>query len=141
MQELTMEATIGNIEALTAFVDGQLEALDCPMKAQMQIDIALDEILSNVAHYAYAPGTGPVTVRVGLDEATGMALVTFIDRGVRYDPLAKEDPDVSLSVEEREVGGLGIFLVRKTMDDMRYEYADGQNILTICKKIREGKEK
>jgi anti-sigma regulatory factor (Ser/Thr protein kinase) len=133
VKELSIAATVENIETVTAFVDEQLEALDCPMKAQMQIDIALDEILSNVAHYAYAPGTGPVTVRVGLDEATGMALVTFIDRGVRYDPLAKEDPDVSLSVEEREVGGLGIFLVRKTMDDMTYEYVDGRNVLHIRK--------
>ncbi|MBQ6122252.1 MAG: ATP-binding protein, partial [Clostridia bacterium] len=73
MKELTVQAMLESIPAVTAFVDEQLELLDCPMKAQMQIDIALDEILSNVAHYAYAPGTGPVTVRVGLDEATGMA--------------------------------------------------------------------
>ena len=62
-------------------------------------------------------------------------VITFIDNGIPYDPLAKVDPDVTLSLEERDVGGLGIYLVKKTMDDILYEYKDGQNILRIKKKF------
>ena len=135
MQELTLTATLENIAEATAFVDEQLEALDCPMKAQMQLDIAVDELFGNIARYAYAPGTGDATLRFEHDAASGMVSLTFIDAGVPYDPLKKDDPDVTLSSQERDVGGLGIFLVKKTMDDMRYEYRDGKNILTILKKI------
>lgn len=102
MKELTIDAAIENIAKVTAFVDGQLEALGCPMKAQMQIDVAIDELFSNIACYA-------------------------------YDPLAKSDPDITLSAEEREIGGLGIYLVKKSMDEISYEYKDGQNILKIKK--------
>ena len=99
----------------------------------MQIDVAVDELFGNIAHYAYGTGTGPVTVRVEtLTEPPG-ARITFIDQGVPYDPLAKEDPDVTLSAKERKIGGLGIFLVKKSMDDVAYEYKDGQNILRIRK--------
>ena len=133
MREITVDATIENIAEVTAFVDEQLEAFDCPMKVQMQIDIAIDELFSNIAHYAYKPEVGKATVRVEFDEEPRAAVVTFVDRGVPYDPLAKKDPDVTLSAEERKIGGLGIYLVKKSMDDMFYEYKDGQNILTIKK--------
>ena len=133
MREITVDATIENITEVTAFVDKQLEAFDCPMKVQMQIDIAIDELFSNIAHYAYKPEVGKATVRVEFDEEPRAAVVTFVDRGVPYDPLAKKDPDVTLSAEERKIGGLGIYLVKKSMDDMFYEYKDGQNMLTIKK--------
>ncbi len=135
MRELTLAATVENIAAATAFVDEQLEALDCPMRAQMQIDVAIDELFGNIAHYAYAPGTGEATVRVGFDEAARLVSLTFIDSGVPYNPLEKEDPDVTLSAEERAVGGLGIFMVKKIMDGMAYERIDGRNVLTIQKRI------
>lgn len=133
MREITVDAAIENITEVTAFVDEQLEAFDCPMKVQMQIDIAIDELFSNIAHYAYKPEVGKATVRVEFDEEPRAAVVTFVDRGVPYDPLAKKDPDVTLSAEERKIGGLGIYLVKKSMDDMFYEYKDGQNILIIKK--------
>ncbi len=133
--ELTLEATLENIPAVTAFVDERLEALDCPMKAQTQIDIAIDELFSNIARYAYDPATGPATVRVDVDNDPMAVRITFIDQGRPYDPLAQTDPDVSLSAEERQIGGLGIFMVKKSMDDVKYEYKDGQNILTIRKNI------
>lgn len=133
MKELTIYAVLENIPAVTAFVDEQLEALDCPMKAQMQIDIAIDELFSNIARYAYKPDVGPVTVRVEAQQDPMAVVITFIDRGVPYDPLAKEDPDVTLSAEERDIGGLGIYMVKKSMDEMTYEYRDGQNILKIRK--------
>ena len=135
MKELTVEAKTTNIEAVTDFVNEQLEALDCPMKAQIQIDIAIDELFGNIAHYAYNPEIGKATVRVDVIEDPLAVPITFIDNGVPYDPLAKADPDTTLSAEEREIGGLGIYMVKKSMDDITYEYKDGQNILTIKKKI------
>ena len=136
MKELTIAAKIENIEAVTDFVNEQLEALDCPMKAQMQIDIAIDELFSNIAHYAYNPEIGQATVRVEVIEDPLAVTITFIDNGVPYDPLAKADPDTTLSAEEREIGGLGIYMVKKSMDDITYEYRDGQNILAIKKNLQ-----
>lgn len=135
MKELTVKAVIENIPEVTAFVDGQLEALDCPMKAQMQIDVAIDELFGNIAHYAYPQGTGEATVGVEFDADTRVVSVTFTDSGIPFDPLQKSDPNVALSAEEREAGGLGIFMVKKTMDQIRYRFENGRNILTICKKI------
>ena len=135
MKELTVEAKTTNIEAVTDFVNEQLEALDCPMKAQMQIDIAIDELFGNIAHYAYNPEIGQATVRVEVVEDPLSVVITFIDNGVPYDPLAKADPDTTLSAEEREIGGLGVYMVKKSMDDITYEYKDGHNILSIKKKL------
>ena len=136
MKELTIEAKTANIETVTNFVNEQLEALDCPMKAQMQIDIAIDELFGNIAHYAYNPDVGEATVRVEVAEDPLAVVITFIDNGVPYDPLAKTDPNTTLSAEEREIGGLGIFMVKKTMDEIAYEYKDGQNILAIKKNLQ-----
>lgn len=133
MKELKLVATVENIETVTDFVNEQLEALDCPMKAQMQIDIAIDELFGNIAHYAYNPEVGSATVRVEVIEDPLAVTITFIDNGVPYDPLAKADPDTTLSAEERDIGGLGIYMVKKSMDDIIYEYKDGQNILKIKK--------
>ena len=136
MKELTVAATVENIETVTDFVNEQLEALDCPMKAQMQIDIAIDELIGNIAHYAYNPEVGSATVRVEVIEDPLAVVITFIDKGVPYDPLAKADPDTTLSAEERDIGGLGIYMVKKTMDEITYEYKDGQNILAIKKNLQ-----
>ena len=135
MKELTVAATVENIETVTDFVNEQLEAFDCPMKAQMQIDIAIDELFGNIAHYAYNPEIGKATVRVEVIEDPLAVVITFIDKGVPYDPLAKADPDTTLSAEERDIGGLGIYMVKKSMDDITYEYKDGHNILKIKKHI------
>ena len=135
MKELTLPATIENIEKVTDFVNEQLEEIECPMKAQMQIDIAIDELFGNIAHYAYNPETGPATVRVEVTEEPISVVITFIDHGVPYDPLKKDDPDITLSAEERAIGGLGVFMVKKTMDEISYEYMDGKNILLIKKNM------
>lgn len=135
MKELTIPATVENIEKVTEFVNSQLEEINCPIKAKMQIDIAIDELFGNIAHYAYKPETGTATVRVEVTEAPISVIVTFIDHGIPYDPLKKDDPDVTLSAEERAIGGLGIFMVKKTMDEITYEYKDGQNILSIRKDL------
>ena len=136
MKEITLEARQENVRALTEMVDAELEKLDCPMKAQMQIELAIDEIFTNIVSYAYGSGTGTATVQMSYDAGTGEVSLVFMDSGVPYDPLKKEDPDVNLPAEERAIGGLGIFLVKKTMDDMRYEYRDGRNCLTLVQKIR-----
>ncbi len=135
MKELTTEATIENIEKVTDFVNEQLEVVDCPMKAQMQIDIAIDELFGNIANYAYHPEVGSATVRVEVTKSPLAVIITFIDNGVPYDPLAKDDPDTTLSADERQIGGLGIFMVKKSMDQISYEYKDGQNILRIKKNL------
>ncbi len=135
MKELTIDATIENVRAVTEFVDAQLEAMDCPIKAQMQIDIAIDELFSNIAYYAYNPDVGPATVRVEVQQDPLAVVISFIDHGIPYDPLAKEDPNTTLSAEERDIGGLGIYMVKKTMDAVVYEYKNGQNILTIKKHL------
>lgn len=135
MKELTIDAAIENIPAVTDFVNEQLASYACPMKAEMQIDIAVDEVFGNIAHYAYAPGVGPATVRVEFAEEPPRAIVTFIDNGAPYDPLKNEDPDTALSAEERRIGGLGIYMVKKSMDAVEYEYKDGQNVLKITKKL------
>lgn len=135
MKELTIAATIENIDIVTEFVNEQLEALDCPMKAQMQIDIAIDELFGNIAHYAYRPETGDATVRVEVIEEPLSVVITFIDQGIPYDPLSSAEPDTSLSAEERSIGGLGIFMVKKSMDEIAYRYEDGKNILSIKKRL------
>ena len=139
MEELNIEATIENVPKVTEFIDRKLEEFNCPLKAQTQIDIAIDELFSNIAKYAYHPGVGPATVRVEVEEDPMAVVVTFIDNGQPYDPLKTEDPDLTLSVEEREIGGLGIYVVKKTMDEISYEYKDGQNILRIKKGFIDGK--
>ncbi|MCR5004849.1 MAG: SpoIIE family protein phosphatase [Clostridiales bacterium] len=133
VKEVTKPARVDSIPAVTAFITEELEAMDCPMKVQMQIELAIDELFSNIAHYAYAGGKGEATVRIEhLTEQRGVML-TFIDTGIAYNPLEAPEPDVTLPAEERQTGGLGIFMVRKTMDEVAYEHVDGRNVLRIKK--------
>ncbi len=132
-RKLNIEATVDNLSRVLGFVDGILEEADCPPKAQMQIDVSVEEIYVNIASYAYAPGVGDADIRVFVEDGTFS--ITFIDRGIPYDPLAKEDPDVTLDASERQIGGLGIFMTKKMMDDVSYENRDGCNILTLVKKL------
>lgn len=133
MRELTVEASVENLQTVLDFVDELLEEIGCPMKARMQLDIAVEEIFVNIASYAYQPGTGQATIQLELQEGSKAVTVTFLDRGIPYDPTKKEDPDVALPAEERQIGGLGIYMVKKSMDEVRYSCRDGQNILRIRK--------
>ena len=135
MKELTIAATVENIGAVTDFVNEQLEALGCPIKARMQINIAIDELFGNIAHYAYHPKIGDATVRVEVIQDPLSVVITFIDQGIPFDPLKNEEPDIGLSAEERDIGGLGIFMVKKSMDEISYVYKDGKNILSIRKQL------
>ena len=135
VKELTLEAKVANLQEVLDFVDEYLMSLHCPMKIRMQIDVAVEEIFVNVASYAYAPGTGNVTVRMDSADSPRSAVITFIDKGIPYNPLAKADPDVTLSAEDRAIGGLGIYMVKKSMDKMEYEYTDQKNVLKMYKNI------
>ena len=141
-KKLSIEANLDNLDQVTGFVESCLEETGCSMKQIMQINLVVEEIFVNISHYAYSntasdgsiipdTGTGPCDIILNTDESRIM--LTFIDEGTQYDPLQKEDPDITLSAEEREIGGLGIFLVKKVMDDVSYRYEGGKNILTLTK--------
>ena len=136
MKELSVNATIENIAPVTDFVNGELEALDCPKRVQRQIDVAIDELFGNIAHYAYRPEQlGEATVRCCVGGSPLQVTIQFLDNGTPFNPLAKEDADITLSAEERKIGGLGILMVKKSMDAVDYTYEGGKNILTIKKSI------
>ena len=134
--ELEIEAAVDNLRKVLDFVDSRLDAAGCPMKYRMQLDLAVEEIFVNIANYAYAPGRGNATVRVEVSDDPVSVTITFMDHGKPFDPTKKADPDVTLSADDREIGGLGIFMTRKIMDDVKYEYVDGNNILTLKKDIK-----
>ena len=133
--EISIDAVVENIPVVTSFVNEHLEAYNCPMKAQIQIEIAIDELFGNIAHYAYNPDVGPATVRVEVSEEPLQVVITFMDHGVPYDPLLAKEPDISASAEDRAIGGLGVYMVKKSMDSVDYEYVDGRNILRIKKTL------
>jgi len=123
-----VKATLENMSAVLDFVNAHLE--DCPPKTKNKIAVAVDEIFSNIARYAYHPEAGDVTVRISVGSDI---TIVFEDSGAAYDPLAKSDPDVSLSAGERDIGGLGIFMVKNIMDSVEYRREGDKNILTIKK--------
>ena len=133
MKDITVDATVDNLEVVQDFVREELEKQDCSMKIMMQIEIAVEEIYVNIVHYAYNPQVGKATVRCEVTENPMQVMIQFLDSGIPFDPLAKEDADITLSADERDIGGLGIFMVKQSMDEVNYEYKDGKNVLTIKK--------
>ena len=133
MYELKIDAKVANLDEVIAFLDKIMEEHEIPMKASMQLDIAVEEIFVNIAHYGYPEGEGTAKITVELPEDSSSIVIRFIDQGTPYDPLKKPDPDITLAAEDRPIGGLGIFTVKKSMDNMEYEYKDGCNVLTITK--------
>ncbi len=130
MKEITLGASRETLPELYAFVEKTLEEAGCPMKTQVQICVAVDEIASNIVQYSKSP---KITLQIDSVRNPFRAKLIFIDSGNPYNPLQKEDPDITLSAEERQIGGLGIFLVKKTMDKMEYCRDGDKNILTIEK--------
>lgn len=137
MRTLEIEARTENLDEVIGFIDGVLEEYGCPMKTQLQIELTVEEVFINIASYAYAPNIGNAKISVEVNGETAAVTMIFEDSGIPYDPLAKEDPDVTLPVSERGIGGLGIFLVKKNMNDVKYEYRDGKNILTLTKSLND----
>jgi serine/threonine-protein kinase RsbW len=136
MKEITLQAKTENLTAVIDFINAELEANGCPMRTQMQIELAVEEIFVNIAHYAYQPAEGEALVQCSIGNEPLQATIRFLDGGFPYNPLARDDPDTTLPIEERDAGGLGVLLVKKTMDGVDYEYKDGKNILTIRKRLK-----
>jgi anti-sigma regulatory factor (Ser/Thr protein kinase) len=135
VQSKTFPAKTQALTDVIAFVEQTLEKHECSMKNQMAICVAIEEVFVNVAHYAYGDGEGDVRLDISFDEQTRDITFRLVDKGVAFDPLAKPEPDITLSAEEREIGGLGIYITKKTMDQVSYAYENGENVLTMKKRI------
>lgn len=133
MEKITVEATVDNLQQIIDFATERLEARDCPIKASMQLELVIEEIFVNIASYAYESATGDATFCMDFAQNPDAVFLTFIDGGKPYNPLEKIDPDITLDVNEREIGGLGIFLVKKNVDEIFYERTDNKNILRMKK--------
>ena len=131
----TFSAETEELDAVLSFVNAPLDALGVSEEEKIILDIAVEEIYVNIALYAYQPGRGPVTLRWTLEEDPLRIQIDFMDRGTPYDPLSRQDPDITLSAEERQIGGLGIYMVRKSMDEVSYAYRDGQNYFSMKKRL------
>ena len=132
---LRIPADLKKLTDVLLFIDDQLENIGCPLKTQMMIDIVVEELFVNIAHYAYRNGMGEAVISVQKHLDPAEIIIEFRDNGIPFNPLEKEDPDVTLSAEKRKIGGLGIFMVKKNVDDIKYRRENGQNILTIMKRI------
>ena len=135
MTDQTFPAKTEALSDVLGYVEQTLESYDCPMKTQMAICVAIEEVFVNVAHYAYGDGEGDMTLGIGFQEDSRTITFRMKDKGIPFDPLKKPDPDITLSAEERDIGGLGIFIAKKTMDTITYAYENGENILTMTKKL------
>ena len=135
MKTLTIPAALDQLDIVQAFIDQMLDDTTCTPETRIPLQIAVEELFVNIASYAYAPGTGDVTVGCSIDPTIPSVTIQFRDRGIPFDPLAKEDADITLSAEERRIGGLGIYMVKEFMDELTYSYEDGQNILTMYKTL------
>ena len=135
MTNKTFLAKTESLSDVLRFVEQTLEGFECPIKIQTAICVAIEEVFVNVAHYAYPDGEGDMSLDISFDEQSRDIAFRMTDKGVPFDPLEKPDPDITLSAEDREIGGLGIFIAKKTMDSITYAYENGENILTMFKKI------
>ena len=132
---LSVNPTMETVSQVAAFVEEQLEAFAVPAKLSTKLMVAVDEVYSNIVRYS---GASEAQVRI-MKEADTLRLV-FRDNGKPYNPLDAEEPDVTASAEDRAIGGLGIFMVRKMMDAVDYEYAGGMNKVTLTANLRQGEK-
>ena len=135
MAKQTFPAKTESLNEVLGFVEETLESFACPMRVQTAIWVAIEEVFVNVAHYAYPEGEGDMSLHIGFDDQSRTITFRMTDKGIPFNPLTKPDPDITLSAEEREIGGLGIFIAKKTMDSLSYSYENSENILTMIKKI------
>jgi serine phosphatase RsbU (regulator of sigma subunit)/anti-sigma regulatory factor (Ser/Thr protein kinase) len=135
VQNKTFPAKTEALTDVLGFVEQVLEKNQCSIKLQTAICVAIEEVFVNVAHYAYGEMQGDVDFTITFDEKTRNVTFRMVDKGVQFNPLNKPEPDITLSAQEREIGGLGIFITKKTMDLVTYAYENGENILTMTKKI------
>lgn len=135
MSKMIVSAVPEELEHVQGFVEEELSTRDCTPKTMIQLNIAVEEIFINIASYAYRPEVGEAEISVEVCEDPLRVVIQFLDSGVPFDPLAQEDADTSPEALERRVGGLGILIVKKTMDAVTYSYENGKNILTIVKQL------
>lgn len=135
MKEISIDAKVDNLYKVLDFIEKQLTYTNCDIKFKTQLSVAIEEIFVNIANYAYDNECGVVKIQFSFTTNPDVITVAFIDSGIKYNPLAKEDPDIGLSASDRPIGGLGIYMTKKFVDDMSYEYKDNKNILTIKKQI------
>ena len=133
MKKITVDAVLENLQTVMDFATENLEAHDCSMKVSMQLELVIEEIFVNISSYAYHPEIGFATFCMEFEKNPDAVLMTFIDGGKPYNPLEKDDPDITLDIDERDIGGLGILLVKKNVDEISYEYTGGKNILHMKK--------
>lgn len=125
-------ALVENLGTVLEFLDNCLADTNMKIKSRTVMYVACEEIFINISKYAYK-GVGEVEMLFDSDD--NQVRVTFIDEGVPFDPVKHSNPDVSLSADERQIGGLGIYIVKKTMDDLVYSYSNQKNHLTLIKNI------
>ena len=136
MKELRLEASLENVVKVQEFVNSVLRDYELSAKTKNEINIVVEEIFVNIVQYAYAPGRGEVIVECEVEfEKTPIVSICFMDWGKVFNPLEKKGVDVTLAAEERPIGGLGIFMVKKMMDEVSYRYEEHKNIFTVRKKI------
>ena len=135
-KKISVDAVLENWENVSSFLESQLEQMNCSLKEKIQLETAAEEIFVNIASYAYPQETGKVEIQLEKRSDPWRVCISFRDRGIPYNPLERPEPDLTLSAEQREIGGLGIYMVRKSMDTVSYEYKDGCNMLTIEKVIK-----
>lgn len=137
MNEIIVPAKKENLQNVLNFINKQLDSFEYNIKARLQLEISVEEAFVNISNYAYGSEEGEVLIQCKIDKNPLQTTVKFIDTGIPFNPLENEDPDISLKTEEKEIGGLGIFLIKKNVDYIQYEYRDGKNILTIQKKLND----
>ena len=126
-------ARLDNLHPVQAFIETALSAAGCPDPVVAQMALASEELFVNIASYAYGGAEGDVDVAAGVDQ--GVAFVSFRDNGVPFNPLEQEDPDLTLGVEEREIGGLGILMAKHIMDTLEYARDGDANLLVARKRV------
>ena len=135
MTEKNFPADVSALDDVIAFAEEELEQAECPLRAVMPLTVALEEMFVNVAHYAYPNGGGSVQLAIGYDPAAHTITFRLTDSGIPFNPLTHQDPDLTLPAEQRPIGGLGIYMMKKTMDRVSYLYQDGKNVLTMQKQL------
>ena len=135
MKMLETTSEMSNLSQVKAFICAELETTGLAKDVLHQIRMAVEEIFVNISEYGYDNSAGPVTISAGTDGKSSAVLVKIADSGLPFDPLENKSPDLTVPIAQRRKGGLGIFMVRRVMDEVSYEYKDGQNILTMIKYI------
>lgn len=137
MSKIRVQAKLDNLDKVLGFVNKQLKSVRSDVKEGLQLELSIEEAYVNIVNYAYGSDGGDIEIRSKMDNNPLEITIQFIDSGIPYNPLKNEDPNISLNTEDKELGGLGILLIKNNVDQMEYEYNNGKNIFTIKKKLKQ----